>query len=115
MACQQLLQPPHEQSNIVTISAWKNAQKTPKPNPDVTARLSTYWDLNSNCGFLQKLYNERLEALPNEGHADTVSIINVFCVHVWDEGWMTRRRNISLSLSSYIYSAFLFVSCEFYY
>ena len=66
-----LIPQPHEAHNIKSISIWSNSQKLRKPNPNVSARSNTYWDLR---GRYQKEYDERLDLLPDEGVADTVSI-----------------------------------------
>ena len=58
-----LCPPPHDfANNVVKIPAWENPQKQRKPTGD----QQTYWDLN---GRHQREYDERLDALPNEGVA----------------------------------------------
>lgn len=62
---------PHEDSNQIRISPWKNIQKTRKANKDIERRLNNYWDLK---GKYQREYDTRLDLLPEEGVADTVSV-----------------------------------------
>ena len=66
-----LIPQPHEAHNLQKISIWTNSQKLRKPNPIVSARSNTYWDLR---GRYQNEYDERLDLLPDEGIADTVSV-----------------------------------------
>ena len=62
---------PHDfDNNVVHISVWKNPQKQRKPNADPAQRAKNYWDLR---GRWQQEYDARLDALPDEGVADTVS------------------------------------------
>ena len=70
---------PHEDSNQIRISPWKNIQKTRKANKDIERRLNNYWDLK---GKYQREYDARLDLLPEEGVADTVSI----CIINFDGG-----------------------------
>ncbi|KAL9190409.1 hypothetical protein ACHAXT_007620 [Thalassiosira profunda] len=62
---------PHDfEHNAVHISVWRNVQKQRKPNPDPSLRRDIYWDLR---GRHQTEYDLRLDALPDEGVADTVA------------------------------------------
>jgi len=67
---------PHDfDNNVRRIPVSKNPQKQRKPNADVASRRENYWDLN---GRHQSDYDERLDLLPNEGVADTVSPVAAF-------------------------------------
>jgi len=56
--------------NVVQISVRKNPQKQRKPNADPTKRAESYWDLR---GQWQHEYDERLDALPDDGASETVA------------------------------------------
>jgi hypothetical protein len=69
--------PPHDfETNIVRISTWRNVQKVRKPNVNIALRNKTYWDLR---GRWQHEYDARLDALPDDGIAQTVSSSSFPC------------------------------------
>jgi hypothetical protein len=75
--------PPHDfETNIVRISTWRNVQKARKPNVNIALRNKSYWDLR---GRWQQEYDGRLDALPEDGIANTVSHVDVNLVefHVY--------------------------------
>lgn len=63
--------PPHDfETNIVRISTKNNVQKVRKPNVNIALRNKSYWDLR---GRWQREYDVRLDTLPEDGIANTVS------------------------------------------
>ena len=72
---------PHDfENNIVRISTWRNVQKVRKPNVNITLRSKSYWDLR---GRWQREYDVRLDTLPDDGIANTVShVIHLVDFHV---------------------------------
>ena len=67
--------PPHDfETNIVRISTWRNVQKARKPNVNIALRNKSYWDLR---GRWQQEYDGRLDALPDDGIAQTVRLLCV--------------------------------------
>ena len=63
---------PHEESNIVRTSIGTNTQKRRKAKNDLDKRQN-YWN---GQGKFQVEYDTRLDALPDEGVAGTVSILS---------------------------------------
>ena len=69
---------PHEESNIVRTPIGTNTQKRRKAKNDLDKRQN-YWN---GQGKFQVEYDTRLDALPDEGVAGTVSILSSSYIYI---------------------------------